>query len=417
MPRRMLTDRFCTHANAQDGDAQTDYFDEQTRGLALRVSRSGQKSWTYHFTWADKRARMTFGSYPATSLGAARTRADEAKGFVEAGKDPRSIGTDDTFKAICEEYLKRECGMLRDAEGKATFKGALRSAPEREASLTRLVYPTLGGHRIGDIKRSEIVRLLDKIEDESGPVMADRVLASVRKIMNWHASRSDEFRSPIVRGMARTKPKERARKRTLTDDEIRIVWNVAAGFPGPFGALVQFILLTLARRTEAARIGRNEVTSNSFDWTLPAARNKTKVDLLRSLSGTAKTVFASVPRIDACDFVFTTDGERPISGFSKFKREFDKAVLEELRKGAPEAEPLPNWTLHDLRRTGRSLMSRAGVPSDHAEMCMGHVIGGVRETYDRYEYREEKARAFEALAVQIERIVNPQSNVLEITRA
>ena len=412
MPRRMLTDRFCAHARAQDGDAQTDYFDDQTRGLALRVSRSGQKSWTYHFTWAGKRSRMTFGSYPATSLGAARTRTDEAKGHVEAGKDPRSIGTDDTFKAICEEYLKRECGMKRDAEGKATFKGGLRSAPEREAALTRLVYPKLGARRIGDIKRSEIVRLLDKVEDESGPVMADRVLATVRKIMNWHASRSDEFRSPIVRGMARTKPKERARKRTLTDDEIRVVWNVAEGFPEPFGALVQFVLLTLARRTEAARIGRKEVTSNSFDWTLPAARNKTKVDLLRPLSGAAQTVFASVARIDDCDFVFTTDGKTPISGFSKFKLEFDQAVLEELRRQDPEAKALPNWTLHDLRRTGRSLMSRAGVPSDHAELCMGHVIGGVRETYDRYEYRDEKARAFEALAAQIERIVNPQPNVV-----
>jgi hypothetical protein len=103
MPRRQLTDRFCAHAKAREGDAQTDYFDEQTSGLALRVSRAGQKSWTYHFTWAGKRSRLTFGSYPATGLGAARTRADEARGHLEAGKDPRSVGKDDTCKAICEE--------------------------------------------------------------------------------------------------------------------------------------------------------------------------------------------------------------------------------------------------------------------------------------------------------------------------
>ena len=138
--------------------------------------------------------------------------------------------------------------------------------------------------------------------------------------------------------------------------------------------------------------------------------------LVRPLSNAAQTVFIGLPQIDDCDFAFSTDGKTPISGFSKFKKELDKSVLEELRKQDPKAKPLPSWTLHDLRRTGRSLMSRAGVPSDHAELCMGHVIGGVRETYDRYEYREEKARAYEALAALIERILKPQDNVVLMTK-
>jgi integrase len=70
------------------------------------------------------------------------------------------------------------------------------------------------------------------------------------------------------------------------------------------------------------------------------------------------------------------------------------------------------WRFHDLRRTARSLMSRAGVPSDHAERCLGHVMPGVRGTYDRHEYYEEKRHAFEALAGLIERIINPQPNVV-----
>jgi integrase len=103
------------------------------------------------------------------------------------------------------------------------------------------------------------------------------------------------------------------------------------------------------------------------------------------------------------DFLFTRDGTRPLNG-SNFKAGFNKV----LGRGTP----LPRWTLHDLRRTARSLMSRAGVPSDHAERCLGHVIGGVRGTYDRHEYYEEKRRAFEALASLVERIVNPQPNVV-----
>ena len=89
--------------------------------------------------------------------------------------------------------------------------------------MVRLVYPVMGARPIEDIRRSDIVRLLDRIEDNNGPVMADLTLAYIRRVMNWHASRSDEFRSPIVRGMARTSGKERARARILTDDELRAV--------------------------------------------------------------------------------------------------------------------------------------------------------------------------------------------------
>ena len=91
-------------------------------------------------------------------------------------------------------------------------------------------------------------------------------------------------------------------------------------------------------------------------------------------------------------------------------------MLTELRTENPEAE-LPRWTLHDLRRTARSLMSRAGVPSDHAERCLGHVLLGIRGTYDRHEYLNEKRHAFEALAALIQRIVNPANNVVALSES
>jgi integrase len=381
--RLLLTDRFCERAKPAQGQTQTDYFDEQVSGLALRVADS-HKAWTFHFTSPGngKRARLTFGSYPATTLGAARTRATEAKALVEEGKDPRATEAD-TFQGICEEYLRRE--------GKR-----LRSLDWRKGVLDRHVYPTLGSRPIAEIQRSEIVRLLDKIEDRSGATMADRTLAVVRKIMNWHASRSDDFRSPIVKGMARTKPSELARERALTDDELRKIWAVNNGV---FGRFIRFLLLTGARRNEASEMTRAEIDEG--DWTLPAARNKTKVDLVRPLSKAAQ---ALVEDSEAA-WVFTTDGLAPISGFSKFKSALDKA------------SGVKDWTLHDLRRTARSLMSRAGVPSDHAERCLGHIIGGVRGVYDRHEYHAEKQQAYEALAAIIERIVSgAQAGVVQLKR-
>jgi integrase len=105
-------------------------------------------------------------------------------------------------------------------------------------------------------------------------------------------------------------------------------------------------------------------------------------------------------------------GHGAISGFSKFKRAFDEAVLAAQRAHDANAKPMPRWTLHDLRRTARSLMSRAGVAPDHAERALAHVIPGIRGTYDLHEFRDEKRRAMEALADQVERIINPQDNVI-----
>jgi integrase len=374
MPQRQLTDRFCDRVNAE---SQIDYFDEAMTGLALRVSPT-KKAWIWLHTGLDgKRKRLTFGTYPAISLAAARGKVELMRRELEAGLPPKT----ETFRAICEEYLRR---------------AKVRTKSERARTLERLVYPSLGSRPIDDIRRSEIVRLLDGIEDASGPVMADRTLALIRKIMNWHATRSDDFRSPIVKGMARTKPNERARERTLTDDEIRALWRASKGV---FGRFVQFLLLTGARRGEAAQMQRSELDEG--DWTLPAARNKTKVDLVRPLSKAAQALVED----GGTEWVFTTDGLTPISGFSKFKRALDKA------------SGLRDYTLHDLRRSARSLMSRAGVDKDHAERCLGHVIGGVRGVYDRHEYHAEKQQAFEALAALIERIVTgTQAGVLQLKR-
>jgi integrase len=356
--QRLLTDRFCATAKARDGDVQTDYFDTQVSGLALRVSQTGHRSWTFHYT-LDKRRRLTFGNYPALSLAGARTRADEARAAVAAGHDPHLTATE-TLRDICELYLAREGDKLRTVKW-------------RKGVLDRHVYPTLGQRPIAEIRRSEIVRLLDRIEEQSGSTMATQTLAIVRKIMNWHATRSDDYSSPIVRGMARTQRSEQARERTLSDDELRKVWSAPCGL---FGDYVRFLLLTAARRNEASGMTWEEVDGG--DWTLPGRRNKTGVDLVRPLSRAAQAILEKLPR--AGGFVWSTDGGiTAIGGFSKYKHRFDAASATQ------------GWTIHDLRRTARSLMSRAGVSSDHAERCLGHIIGGVRGTYDRHKYHREKA--------------------------
>jgi integrase len=389
--KEKLTPAFCLKAPLPETGDRVVYWDAAMSGFGLMVTAKGHRSFVVQYRVGKQSRRMHFKA--GLGLAEARREAKAISGAVAKGGDPlgdkreAAAASTSTLKAVAEEYLNRE--------GKR-----LRSIGQRRAVLERLVFPRLGTRQISDIRRSEIVGLLDRIEDENGPRMAHVVLAYLSKLFGWHASRDDDFRSPIVRGMGRINAKERARQRILSEDELRAVWHAAEASGRPFDRLVQFLLLTATRRSEAARMTRSELSGR--DWLLPAARNKVKVDFLLPLSEAANCVLGKVPAIGKGRLIFTHDGERPIGAFTQFK-----ADLQE-RSGTS------GWTLHDLRRTARSLMTRAGVTPDHAERALGHVIPGIRGTYDRHEYGQEKAHAFEALAAQIERIINPKDNVIAL---
>jgi integrase len=407
--------------NLQPRDERYEVPDPGCAGLYLQVHPSGAKSWSYRFRFAGKSRKLTIGA-AFTDKGAevikiadARDVADEARVLVAKRIDPTAVkkqqrdeaakeaaAASNTLKARAEEWLDRN--------------KHLRSAGHRKKVFERLIYPKLGDRQIESIKRSEVAELLREIAKDRGAVMADYVLAMLRRLFNRYAIDSDEYRSPIVPGMAMTSTKERARKRTLSDAEMTALWRATAE-AGMFGGYCRFLLLTATRRNEACDLPRKEI--NGKDWTIPGERYKTKIDHLVPLSDAAAEVLHGVPKIGRT-FVFTVDGERPFTGYGCRKKELDRLMLGELRKIAEEAGDdtsdvtLERWTLHDLRRTARTLMSRAGVSSDHAEACLGHVLKGVEGTYNRHHYREEKRQAFEKLADLIDRIVNPGANVIPL---
>jgi integrase len=393
MPKQKLTAAFIRAATCDEKE-RTIYWDETLPGFGLMVLPSGHRSWVVQYRSKRVSRRATLkGVLP---LDKARKQAMAILVRVADGGDPvleerrANEAERNALSAVVEEFFNRE--------GKK-----LRSAKPMRSTLDRLVLPRLGRLPIDEIRRGDITRMLDRAEDDSGPVMADRALAALSRVLNWHAGRVDNFVVPRLKGMKRTRPKERERDRVLTDDELRQVWLAAGDFPGPRGAFVQLLLLTAARRNEVARMSWDELSGG--EWTIPAVRYKTGTAVTLPLSKAALAILNAVPRIEGCRFVFSSGGRKPISGFGKFKERFDAAC------GVKE------WRLHDLRRTARSLMSRAGVPSDHAERCLGHVMPGVRGTYDRHRYLEEMRHAFEALAAEIACIVHPQHNVAALRGA
>jgi len=178
----------------------------------------------------------------------------------------------------------------------------------------------------------------------------------------------------------------------LSDDELLAVWTAAEQDKG-FGPYLRFILLTATRRNEAAGLQRSELSPDGTVWVIPGARYKSKRDTVIPLSRAAQKIVAAQPVLG--DFVFSVDGSRALGNFGDRKARFDVA------------SGISGYTLHDLRRTARTLLSRAGISPDIAEQCLGHALVGMRGTYDRFQYIDEKRHAFETLAALIERIVRP----------
>lgn len=428
----LSTDLQVANAKAIDG-ARTDYPIGEARGLWLRVSPTGGKSWSLvRRVKGGKPIRRSLGEYPTVSLAEARKAAGAAAGQLRAGEVPPTVDevaaararaaqreTASTVGALAALFIEK---YAKAARAPSDPRPRLRSWGEVDRILKVYVLPTWKARAVAGIKRRDVAELLDAIESNNGPVMADRVLAWLRKMFNWHATRDDDFVSPIVKGMARTKPRERARDRVLSDDEIRALWeSTATTEPATFGALVRMLLLTAQRREEAAQMRRGELDGET--WTIPASRYKTGRANVVPLPKAAVKIIAAQPSWEEredkqpVDYVFTTTGHRAFAGFSKAKRDLDADMLAVLRKSDPEAT-LPAWTIHDLRRTARSLMSRAGVPAEHAERVLGHVIAGIQGTYDRHAYVDEKRAALEKLAALIDRIINPPAeNVAPIAAA
>jgi integrase len=246
-------------------------------------------------------------------------------------------------------------------------------------------------------RRSDVAALLDKVEDHNGARQADYVLAITRKIANWYAARHNSYAPPFVKGMARRTAKERERTRILSDDEIRHVWKATEG-NGTFGALVRLLLLTAQRREKVVAMRWQDLDDGT--WRIPREPREKGAPAELVLPAPALAIIESRPRIGSNPYVLAGGrGDGPIRGFSKAKRQFGAAC------------GVTDWTLHDLRRTARSLMSRAGVSTEHAERTLGHARPGVEGVYDRHHYRDEVRHALERLATLLDGIINERANI------
>jgi integrase len=357
--------------------------DPEQRSHYIRVQPSGSKTYVVVARdLANKQVWTTIGEVGLISIDEAREKARETIKAIRSGKDPKGP---QSFQAVSDNWFARH-----------VLKKGLRSHADIRRSLDNNILPSWRGREFESIRRSDVAALLDHVEDNVGPVAADKALAVVSNICNWYAARHDTYQTPIVRGMRRSNPKERARQRVLTDDEIRAVWG-AAEANGTFGALVRILLLTGQRLDKVATMKWDDLSPDGVAWTIATEeREKGNAGVL-VLPQIATDIIRTLPHFESNPYVFAGRGRAHYNSFGRGKAEFDAKVN------------IPHWTLHDLRRSARSLMSRAGVLENVSERTLGHVMGGVEGIYNRHQYQQEKAHALRALAGLIENILRPEA--------
>jgi integrase len=404
MPAKHLTDKFLQNVKIPKSKPQVAYMDRLERGLMLMlvVSYGGTKTFrvgVYRDGVSKKKKDGTeykvrkletykLGTYPAMKLAAAKDKAREYWQDPRKFKEQVAVGT---FKEIAQNWFKRHV----EAKG-------LRSEYEIRRQLDKYVYPEWGGKKFLEIRRREVNELLDHIADHHGRVQADRVLATVRKIMDWHQSRDDNYASPIVKGMRRSEPS--ARERIVNDNELRRLWEACAKVNGTYGGLVKVLLLTGQRKDKVATMRWDDLVGD--DWTIREEKREKGSGGKLKLPSMALEVIEAQPRIGGNPFVFAGRGGKAFNSYSQRKEELD-ALLPGMAR----------WVLHDLRRTARSLLSRAGVLPHIAERVLGHAQPTIQQVYDRHQYDTEKGEALQKLADLIAVIINPpQDNVVPLRR-
>jgi integrase len=341
--------------------------------------------------------RHKVGVYPAISLAAAREAARDANLEIERGIDPRARQR--TF-ALQEERRRESTVGAVAADFAALHLAKLRSGAETKVSIEREFVSRWGDRPIGEVEDADVVRMVNDILRSGRPAAASKMLGHARKFFGWAAARKiyGLRRSPVAELLAsELLGRKVERDRVLSASELRALWNVtsSANFVYPLGLLVHFLLTTGQRLREVAEAAWSEMDLEAAVWTIPGARYKTGAAHEVPLSTLAVEILRSIPRFQGPYIFTTTDGARPVSGFSKFKDRLDIAL----------GDDIPPWVFHDLRRTMRTRLSSLPIPHNVAELVIGHRQKTLHRTYDRHAYRLEKAGALELWAEELRSIV------------
>lgn len=410
--QRKLTDRLLQSLKGALDGKPYDVRDTEARGLRVRVMPSGERTFVLlaRFSKGANPTRRALGAYPVISLADAREKALAWKKLIDKGIDPAQEEARkhaNTFAAVAEDfivYIHRQ--KLRTAD---VMERLLREKFVRAAKW--------GPRPVTEIAADDVKKILRKSIEADAKYQAFHDFALIRRLFNW-AIGTDDYGLQI-NPCDRLSPgdiigKREARDRVLTDDELRAFWRATERCGYPYGPLWRLLVLTGLRLGEACGAHWSEFDLSKNEWTIPASRMKKTRDgakpFVVPLTDAILDLLSALPRFNSGDALFSNDyGTNPlrVANFSDPKERLDQLMLAELQKLVAEDVTLPDFVNHDIRRTVRTRLSALKISEEVREAVLAHVRPGIKGTYDKYEYREEKHEALTLWNARLRSIVEP----------
>jgi len=424
-PRRTLTDRSVQNFRPKNGPID---IRDGSSGLILTVLPSGRKQFSIRYRFGGKQRRLMVGEYPAVSLAQARQRARHAYAAIDDGRDPAGeqhaakARPLDTVAALVEEYVAKHVRVKQ------------RGWKEEERVLNVEVLPSWKDRSVRELTRRDVRALVAPVVDRGSPIMANRVLAVVRRLLNYGIRNDWLDANPA--SLIDKPGREVSRERVLTNEEIRRLWRLLGrepttaerGAPGrkrstgeaddpicpvapALADAIKVRLLTAQRGGEVTTMRWRDVDLETGWWTIPGECAKNgrahrvplvpeAIDIIKAQKKDQEKEMGRPEKNDdpsdgeAHEFVFVGTGVSVRDRAKKAPSRIARVLKIEFRG-------------HDLRRTAATKMAEAGVPRQHISAVLNHVEHGARVTrvYDRYSYDAEKRRALETWARTLRAII------------
>ena len=373
------------------------YTKADDRGLYVEVFPTGGVVWRYRYRLNGKLEKLTLGKYPALTLKNARAKRDQAAQAAAMGTSPAgqkqlakvAAGDATTVAEFGERYF-------RDVVNKDRQDTTI---PRRY--FDKAIVPAIGAKPVRDVTTEDVRAIIWKKKDEGFDAAAGNIRGLLKRLFDYATTCGLVSLNPVLALPMRHVHRARSRDRALQPDEIRTFLRAAieSNIRRQFKLGLHLILLTMVRKSELLLARWEHVDLDAAEWHIPAENSKTGKPHIVYLSRQAVDLFKELQSL-------ASGSALVMPGRGSLTKPFAHNAINTALKTALAGQPIPAFTIHDLRRTASTLLHENGWPSDVVEKALNHTIGGVRGVYNKAEYAPQRREMLQFWADYIEQLLS-----------